>query len=51
MLTETLNYLAAAIQDFGLAAFDVPALLDWAKADLGSSVAATRTAAIGMVGG
>jgi hypothetical protein len=27
----------------------VPALLDWAKADLGSTVAGTRTAAIAMV--
>ena len=50
VLTETLNYLAAAIQDFGLAAFDVPSLLTWAKADLGSAVAGTRTAAIAMVG-
>ena len=49
VLTETLNFLAAAIQDFGLALFDVPALLAWAKADLGSSVAGTRTAAIAMV--
>ena len=49
VLTETLNFLTASVQDFGLAAFDVPALLDWAKADLGSAVAATRTAAISMV--
>jgi cytoskeleton-associated protein 5 len=49
VLTETVNYLAGAIQEFGLAAFDVPALLGWAKADLGSTVAGTRTAAIAMV--
>jgi cytoskeleton-associated protein 5 len=50
VLTETLNFLAASLQDFGLAAFDVPALLEWAKLDLGSAVAGTRTAAIAMVG-
>jgi hypothetical protein len=49
VLTETLSFLATSIQDFGLAAFDVPALLTWAKADLGSSVAGTRTAATAMV--
>jgi len=49
VLTETLNYLTNAIQEFGLAAFDVGALLGWAKADLGSAVAGTRTAAIAMV--
>lgn len=50
VLTETLNFLSASVQDFGLALFDVPALLDWAKQDLGSAVAGTRTAAIAMVG-
>jgi hypothetical protein len=49
VLTETLNFLTASIQDFGLAPFDVPALLAWTKADLGSSVAGTRTAAIALV--
>lgn len=49
VLTETLNWLGSALQDFGITCFDVAALLDWAKADLGSAVAATRTAAIAMV--
>lgn len=49
VLSETLAWLAAALQDFGVAAFDVAALISWAKADLGATAPATRTAAIGMV--
>ena len=50
VLTEALNWLTQAIQEFGLPSFSVPALLEWAKADLGSSTPAVRTAAVALLG-
>ena len=45
VLSETLLWMAGVIEDFGLAALDVRALLDWTKADLGSANTAVRNAA------
>jgi cytoskeleton-associated protein 5 len=50
VLTEALNWLSQAIQEFGLASFSIPAVLEWAKADLGSSTPAVRTAAVALLG-
>jgi hypothetical protein len=50
VLTEAINWITLAIGDFLLPAFNVKALLGWAKEDLGSANAATRTAAVQMLG-
>lgn len=50
VLTETFNWIRSAVQDFLLPAFNVKALLDWAKEGLGSANSATRTAAVQLLG-
>lgn len=50
VLTETINWINLAVQEFLLPAFDVKTLIDWAKEDLGSANAATRTAATQFLG-
>lgn len=50
VLTEAINWINLAVQDFLLPAFNVKSLIDWAKDDLGSANAATRTAAIQLLG-
>jgi cytoskeleton-associated protein 5 len=50
VLTEAINWITLAVNDFLLPAFNVKALLGWAKDDLGSANAATRTAAVQMLG-
>lgn len=50
VLSESLNWLTQAIEDFGLPLFNVKSLLDWAKEDLGSANAAVRNSAIHMLG-
>ena len=41
--------MGTAVEDFGLGACDVPALISWLKADLASSNAPVRNAAIGLL--
>ncbi|GIL58886.1 hypothetical protein Vafri_13702 [Volvox africanus] len=48
--SESINWIARAILEFGLAGMDVRALLDWAKEDLGSSNAGVRNSAIQLLG-
>lgn len=36
VLAEALGWMAEAVPDFGLAAMDVGAIIEWCKADLGS---------------
>jgi hypothetical protein len=50
VLTEAYNWIRGAVVDFLLPAFRVPALLCWAKEGLGSANAATRTAAVQLLG-
>lgn len=50
VLTEALSWIGGALTDFLLPAFNVPALLGWAKEGLGSANAATRTAATQLLG-
>lgn len=50
VLTETINWINLAVQEFLLPGFNVKSLLDWAKEDLGSANAATRTAATQFLG-
>ncbi|KAF6262791.1 armadillo-type protein [Scenedesmus sp. NREL 46B-D3] len=50
VLTEAINWVTLAVNDFLLPAFNVAVLLGWAKEDLGSANAATRTAAVQMLG-
>lgn len=42
--------MATAVDEFGMKALDVKALIDWAKEDLGSSNAGIRNAAIALLG-
>ena len=37
VLSESLAWMGTAVEDFGLAACDVPAMISWLKADLASS--------------
>lgn len=41
--------MGTAVEDFGLGACDVPALIGWLKADLASSNAPVRNAAISLL--
>ncbi len=51
VLSESLGWMARAVEEFTLAAFGgVRALGEWLKADLASSNAAVRNAAIGLAG-
>ena len=50
VLSEALNWLAQAVEDFGLAAMDVRSLLAWSKEDLGSANAGVRNSAIHLLG-
>lgn len=50
VLTEAINWISLAVSDFLLPAFNVKSLIDWAKEDLGSANAATRTAATQLLG-
>ncbi|KXZ46795.1 TOG1 protein [Gonium pectorale] len=48
--SETINWIARAITEFGMAGLDVRALLEWSKEDLGSANAGVRNAAIQLLG-
>lgn len=50
VLSESLAWLAQAVEDFGLAAMDLPALLQWMIADLGSPNAPVRNQAMAVLG-
>lgn len=50
MLTETINWINLAVQEFLLPVFNVKSLIDWSKEDLSNSNAATRTAAAQFLG-
>lgn len=50
ILSEVLNWMAQAIEEFGLQCFVVKSLLDWAKEDLGSANAGVRNSAVRMLG-
>ena len=50
VLSEALNWLSQAVEEFGLAALDVRSLLAWAKEDLGSANAGVRNSAIHLLG-
>ncbi len=41
--------MGTAVEDFGLAACDVPAMINWLKADLASSNAPVRNGAINLL--
>lgn len=45
MLSESLNWIASAVADFGLTQLNVKQLLDWSKEALASSTPAIRAAA------
>ena len=49
ILSESLLWIAGAVEDFGLAAMDVKQLVEWVKADLASTAPATRTAATALL--
>lgn len=49
VLSESLLWIAGAVQDFGLAAMDVKQLVEWVKADLASTAPATRAAATALL--
>ena len=42
--------MSGAVTDFGLAAMNVKNLLEWVKADLGSTNAGVRNSAINLLG-
>ena len=50
VLSESISWMATAVEEFGLAVMPRPALIDWMKADLASSNAAIRNAAINFLG-
>jgi hypothetical protein len=50
ILTEAFHWIRAAVADFLLPAFKVPLLLQWAREGVASTVPATRTAAIALLG-
>lgn len=50
VLTETFVWVRTAVTDFLLPAFNVKALIDWAKEGLGNASSATRTAAVQLLG-
>lgn len=37
VLAEALGWMATAVEEFGLAALNIMALIEWTKADLGSA--------------
>ncbi|RMZ53878.1 hypothetical protein APUTEX25_005624, partial [Auxenochlorella protothecoides] len=47
---EALAWVAAAVPAFGVAAFDVPALLAWAREALGSAAAPVRARGVDLLG-
>lgn len=49
VLSESLLWMAVAVEEFGLVAFNVTALIGWAKEDLGSTNAAIRNATIALL--
>ncbi|KAK9814323.1 hypothetical protein WJX72_004049 [[Myrmecia] bisecta] len=49
VLSESVNWMATAVEEFGLGVLDVKALLDWMKTDLASSNATVRNAAIALL--
>ena len=50
VLTETLAWMAETVEEFGLGMLDVKLLIEWMKADLGSSNAGVRNGAITLLG-
>ena len=50
MLSEALMWMATAIQEFGLKQLDVKQLIEWMKADVNSTSAPVRAAAIALLG-
>lgn len=50
VLTETFKWVSTAVTAFLLPAFKVPSLIDWAKEGMGNASAATRTAAVQLLG-
>lgn len=50
MLSESLAWMGHAVEGFGLAHLDVRLLLEWLKADLGSTNAGVRNAATALAG-
>ncbi len=50
VLSEALTWMATAIQEFGLKQLDVKQLIEWMKADVNSTSAPVRTAAIALLG-
>jgi cytoskeleton-associated protein 5 len=50
VLSESLAWMAQAIEEFGLASLDVKLLIDWMITDLGSSNAGVRNSAIALLG-
>ena len=50
VLSEALIWMATAIQEFGLKQLDVKQLIEWMKADVSSTSAPVRTAAIALLG-
>ena len=50
VLSEALGWMSTAVEEFGLKQLDVKQLIEWMKADLGSSSAPVRTAAIALLG-
>ena len=49
VLSEALTWMATAIQEFGLKQLDVKQLIEWMKADVNSTSAPVRTAAIALL--
>jgi len=50
VLSESLAWMATVVEEFGLAAVDLSALLGWLIADLGSPNAPVRNQAMGVLG-
>ncbi len=50
VLSESLAWMATVVEEFGLATVDLPALLSWLIADLGSPNAPVRNQAMGVLG-
>ena len=49
VLSESINWMATAVEDFGLGTLDVKALIDNMKVDLASTNATIRNAAISLL--
>lgn len=50
VLSESVNWMATAVEEFGLGAIDVKTLIDNMKVDLSSTNATIRNAAINLLG-